>query len=124
MLCFFHYFVIACYNVAPMILKSQSSKSTEQSDGDGSESKRRKIRNLGSSIMKSATVLARALRTCEEEKEKRHREMMELEQRRIQMEEARNEVHRQGIATLVAAVTDLSGAIQSLINSDQRHGQR
>ncbi|CAL0299726.1 unnamed protein product [Lupinus luteus] len=104
--------------------KSQSSKSTDQSDGDGSESKRRKIRNLGSSIMKSATVLARALRTCEEEKAKRHREMMELEQRRIRMEEARNEVHRQGIATLVAAVTDLSGAIQSLINSDQHHGQR
>ncbi|OIV89569.1 hypothetical protein TanjilG_19246 [Lupinus angustifolius] len=106
--------------------RSQSSKGTEDSDDedDGSEFKRRKIRNLGSSIMKSATVLAQALKTCEEKKEKRHIELMKLEQRRIQVEEARNEVHRQGIATLIAAVTNLSGAIQSLINNDQRHGQR
>ncbi|KAE9612188.1 hypothetical protein Lal_00022243 [Lupinus albus] len=106
--------------------RSQSSQSIEDSDDedDSSESKRRKIRNLGSSIMKSATVLAQALKTCEEKKEKRHIELMKLEQRRIQVEEARNEVHRQGIATLIAAVTNLSGAIQSLINNDQRHGQR
>lgn len=107
-----------------IVERSESSEGTEQSDDDGSESKRRKVRNLGSSIMRSASVLARAIRSCEEKKEKRHRELMELEQRRLQMEEARTEVHRQGIATLVAAVTNLSGAIQSLINSDQRPGQR
>lgn len=107
-----------------MIVERSESSGTEHSeDDDGSESKRRKVKNLGSSIMQSASVLARALRSCEENKEKRHREMIELEQRRIQMEETRNEVHRQGFATLVAAVTNLSGAIQSLINSEH-HGQR
>lgn len=109
-----------------IVERSESSTGSEQSeddDGDGSESKRRKVRNLGSSIMRSASVLARALRSCEEKKEKRHRELVELEQRRIQMEEARNEVHRQGIATLVAAVSNLSGAIQSFVNSE-RHAQR
>ncbi|CAL0316824.1 unnamed protein product [Lupinus luteus] len=106
--------------------RSQSSEGTEDSDDedDGSEFKRRKLRNLGSSIIKSATMLAQALKTCDEKKEKRHIELMKLEQRRIQVEEARNEVHRQGIATLIAAATNLSGAIQSLINNDQRHGQR
>ncbi|KAL2324856.1 hypothetical protein Fmac_023914 [Flemingia macrophylla] len=103
--------------------RSESSGTEHSQEDDGSESKRRKVKNLGSSIMRSASVLAQALRSCEEKKEKRHRELIELEQRRIQMEEARNEVHRQGIATLVAAVTNLSGAIQSLINSE-RHGQR
>ncbi|QCE07891.1 hypothetical protein DEO72_LG9g2913 [Vigna unguiculata] len=106
--------------------RSESSEGTEHSEDDaddGSESKRRKVKNLGSSIMRGASVLARALRSCEEKKEIRHRELIELEQRRLQMEEARTEVHRQGIATLVAAVTNLSGAIQSLINSE-RHGQR
>ncbi|XP_027364660.1 trihelix transcription factor ASR3-like [Abrus precatorius] len=103
--------------------RSESSGTEHSEDDDGSESKRRKVKNLGSSIMRSASVLARALRNCEEKKEKRHRELIELEQRRLQMEEARNEVHRQGIATLVAAVTNLSGAIQSLINPE-RHGQR
>ncbi|CAL5209170.1 unnamed protein product [Lathyrus oleraceus] len=105
---------------------SDSEKSEEEDDDDdggGSESKRRKVKNLGSSIMRSASVLARALRRCEEKKEKRHRELIELEQRRIQMEEARNEVHRQGIATIVAAVSNLSGAIHSFINSEH-HGRR
>ncbi|KAK7279587.1 hypothetical protein RJT34_24640 [Clitoria ternatea] len=114
-------------SATPAASERSESLGTEESDDDGdddgSESKRRKVRNIGSSIMRSASVLARALRSCEEKKEKRHREMLQLEQRRIQMEEVRNEVHRQGIATLVAAVTNLSGAIQSLINSE-RHGQR
>lgn len=87
---------------------------------DDSEAKPRKVRNLGSSIMRSASVIARALRSCEEKKAKRHRQMMELENRRLKMEEDRVEVNRQGIASLVSAVTNLSGAIQSLI-SDQRH---
>ncbi|KAG2401830.1 uncharacterized protein HKW66_Vig0191330 [Vigna angularis] len=98
----------------PAVSERSESSGTEHSEDDaddGSESKRRKVKNLGSSIMRSASVLARALRSCEEKKEKRHRELIELEQRRLQMEEARNEVHRQGIATLVAAVTNLSGAI-------------
>ncbi|CAJ1976708.1 unnamed protein product [Sphenostylis stenocarpa] len=112
-------------STTPAVSERSESSGTEHSedDDDGSESKRRKVKNLGSSIMQSASVLARALRSCEEKKEKRHRELIELEQRRLQMEETRNEVHRQGIATLVAAVTNLSGAIQSLINSG-RHGQR
>ncbi|PNX92834.1 trihelix transcription factor GTL1-like protein [Trifolium pratense] len=102
---------------------TDSEKSEDDEDDGGSESKRRKVKNLGSSIMRSASVLARALRRCEEKKEKRHRELIEIEQRRIQMEESRNEVHRQGIATLVAAVSNLSGAIHSFINSEH-HGQR
>lgn len=102
---------------------SEKSEEDEDDDGGGSESKRRKVKNLGSSIMRSASVLARALRRCEEKKEKRHRELIELEQKRIQMEEARNEVHRQGIATIVAAVSNLSGAIHSFINSEH-HGRR
>ncbi|XP_061370638.1 trihelix transcription factor ASR3-like [Gastrolobium bilobum] len=111
-------------STTPAVSERSESSGTEHSeDDDGSESKRRKVRNLGSSIIRSASVLARAITSCEEKKEKRHRELIEMEQRRLQIEEARNEVHRQGIATLVAAVTNLSGAIQSLISSE-RHGQR
>eukprot|EP00256_Glycine_max_P065339 XP_025979934.1 uncharacterized protein LOC112998149 [Glycine max] len=118
-----NYYLGQC-SIVPERSESSGTEHNEHDDDDESESKRRKVKSLGSSIMQSASVLARALRSCEEKKEKRHREMIELEQRRIQMEEARNEVHRQGIATLVAAVTNLSGAIQSLINNSERHGQR
>lgn len=63
--------------------------------------------------------MARALKRCEEKKEKRHRELMELEEQRIRLDEAQNEAQREGVASLVAAVNNLSGAIQSLA-SDQR----
>ncbi|RHN81438.1 hypothetical protein MtrunA17_Chr1g0199061 [Medicago truncatula] len=122
-----HFFISCLLFLNSGSLRTESSDSEKSEDNDeddgGSESKRRKVKNLGSSIMRSASVLARALRRCEEKKEKRHRELIELEQRRIQMEESRNEVHRQGIATLVAAVSNLSGAIHSFINSEH-HGQR
>ncbi|KAJ7954419.1 trihelix transcription factor ASR3-like [Quillaja saponaria] len=112
-----------------LVIPEQSSESlgTEESseNQESSETKRRKVRNnIGSSIMRSASVLARALQSCEEKKEKRHRELMELERRRIQMEEARNEVNQQGITNLVAAVTNLSGAIHSLISESDRQGRR
>ncbi|KAI9077330.1 hypothetical protein K1719_040643 [Acacia pycnantha] len=111
-------------STTPAVSERSDSSSTEYSteEDQDSESKRRKIRNLGSSIMRSASVLARALRSCEEKKEKRHRELLELERQRLQIEEHRNEVNRQGMANLVAAVTNLSGTIQSLIS--ERHGQR
>ncbi|XP_077231392.1 uncharacterized protein LOC143864351 [Tasmannia lanceolata] len=100
-----------------------SSESTEGSEsGHDSGSKRRKVRNIGSSIVKGATVLARTLMACEEKKEKRHRDLMELEERRVQMEEDRTEVNRQGIAGLITAVNNLSNAVHALVSD--RHDTR
>ncbi|GMY18048.1 trihelix transcription factor ASR3-like isoform X2 [Fagus crenata] len=98
------------------------SSETDSSEMHGSSSKRRKVRrSIGSSIKRSASVLARTFRDCEEKKEKRHQEAMEIEQRRLQIEEKQNEVNHQGMANLVAAMTNLSGAIQSLISASHDH---
>ncbi|OMO60742.1 putative transcription factor [Corchorus capsularis] len=102
---------------APVTLSEDQSDSseTESSENQGSETKRKRVRKIGTSIMRSASVIAKTLKSCEEKKEKRHQEVMELEQRRLQLEETRNEVNRKGITDIVAAMTNLSGAIQSLI---------
>ncbi|TYJ49768.1 hypothetical protein E1A91_A01G158300v1 [Gossypium mustelinum] len=101
---------------APVTVSDKSDSSeTESSENLDSKTKRKKVRKIGSSIMRSASVLAQTLKSCEENKEKRHQQVMELEQRRLQIEETRNEVNRKGITDLVAAMTNLSGAIQSLI---------
>ncbi|XP_030960602.1 trihelix transcription factor ASR3-like isoform X2 [Quercus lobata] len=104
--------------VPPVVSESDSSE-TESSEMHDSSSKRRKVRrrSIGSTIMRSASVLAQTFRDCEEKKEKRHQEVMELEQRRLQIEEKQNEVNSQGMTSLVAAMTNLSGAIQSLISA-------
>ncbi|XP_044968531.1 trihelix transcription factor ASR3-like [Hordeum vulgare subsp. vulgare] len=91
-------------------------------DGDEPEAKRRRrVERLGSSVVRSATVLARTLVACEDRRERRHREVLELEERRLRLEAERNEVRRQGFAGLVAAVNGLSGAIHALVSD--HHGR-
>ncbi|KAE8710108.1 UBX domain-containing protein isoform 1 [Hibiscus syriacus] len=101
---------------APVTISEETDSSeTESSENLDSETKRKKVRKIGSSIMRSASVLARTLKSCEENKEKRHQQVMELEHRRLRIEETQNEVNHKGMTDLVAATTNLSGAIQSLI---------
>ncbi len=110
------------FSIHCLILDKSDSSETDSSEMHGSSSKRRKVRrSIGSSIKRSASVLARTFRDCEEKKEKRHQEAMEIEQRRLQIEEKQNEVNHQGMANLVAAMTNLSGAIQSLISASHDH---
>lgn len=64
--------------------------------------------NIGRSIERSVSALAQTLHNCEEQREIRHQQLMELQKRRLQIEETRNHIHRQGIADLVTAVANLS----------------
>ncbi|KAJ1273414.1 hypothetical protein BS78_06G278500 [Paspalum vaginatum] len=100
---------------------SESGEEEDGSDGGEPEPKRRRLNRLGSSVVRSATVLARTLVACEEKRERRHREVLELEERRLRLEEQRTEVRRQGFAGLISAVNSLSSAIHALV-SDHRSG--
>ncbi|KAG6509866.1 hypothetical protein ZIOFF_027873 [Zingiber officinale] len=102
-------------------MSSDSSESEENDDGAGTAEPEAKRRRLGSSVVRSATVLARTLLSCEEKREQRHREMVEIEERRLRLEEERTEIRRQEFAGLISAVNDLSSAIHSLV-ANQRNG--
>ncbi|CAD6259125.1 unnamed protein product [Miscanthus lutarioriparius] len=102
-------------------LTGSSESGEDGSDGGEPQPKRRRLNRLGSSVVRSATVLARTLVACEEKRERRHREVLELEERRLRLEEERTEVRRQGFAGLVSAVNSLSSAIHALV-SDHRSG--
>ncbi|KAJ1694550.1 hypothetical protein LUZ63_011248 [Rhynchospora breviuscula] len=99
---------------------SISSESTDNEDGNEPAPKRRKLSRLGSSVVRSATVITRTLLSCEEKRERRHRELLDLEERRLRLEEQRAEQHHQGFLSLVSAVNNLSGAIHALV-SDHRN---
>ncbi|KAL9276064.1 hypothetical protein ACSQ67_026389 [Phaseolus vulgaris] len=102
----------------PISEGSESSGTENKHKDDNSESKRRKFeQKLGSSIMQSASELAQALGSCEEKKEKRHQEMMDLHHRALHSQQTRDQVSHQGITNLVSAVTNLIAVIQSLITS-------
>ncbi|KAL1832721.1 hypothetical protein ACET3Z_002372 [Daucus carota] len=106
---------------APVVSEASVSSETEWGSHLDPDTKRKRVRDIGSSIVHGASSLARALKRSEEKKEKRHRELMELEEQRIRLDEAQNEAQREGVASLVAAVNNLSSAIQSLA-ADQRPG--
>ncbi|CAK9141735.1 unnamed protein product [Ilex paraguariensis] len=102
-----------------LVAEASDSSETDMTGKLDSDTKRRRVQDIGSSIVRSASVLARTLRNSEEKKEKRHRDLMELEERRLHIQETHNEVNQQGIASLIAAVNNLSGAIKSLISDQQ-----
>lgn len=96
-----------------MDLSDTEASKDEDEDPDRTQKKHEKI---GSSIKRSASLLAKTLQKCEEKKKKRHHEIMEIERKKLEIEEAQNEVNRQGMVNLVEAVANLSTAIQSLIS--------
>ncbi|KAJ8465994.1 hypothetical protein OPV22_028546 [Ensete ventricosum] len=113
-------------NATPPSVSAEMSESSESEENEEAgaaepEAKRRRLRRLGSSVVRSATVLARTLLACEEKREQRHRELVELEERRLRLEEERTEMRRQGFAGLISAVNNLSGAIHALV-ADHRNG--
>lgn len=97
---------------------SETEENTERLEESDTKQKR-KVRKLGSSIKRSTSVLAKTLIECEEKKEKRHQHVIQLEERRLQIEETRNEVNKQGFDGLITAINNLSGAIQSLASNRQ-----
>lgn len=101
-------------NVADITVSS--SETEEGGERRESDTKRRKLGRLGSSVVRGATELARTLLACEEKRDKRHQNVLELEERKLQIEETRTEINRQGLATLVTAVNNLSNAVHALVS--------
>eukprot|EP01018_Ginkgo_biloba_P029947 Gb_33551 [translate_table: standard] len=103
-----------------------SIEMSDSSESDGSEiphspAKRRKlwkdssiIHGLAPAMSKSASELTQTLLACEEKKDKRHRDLLGVEERKLHIEETKTEISRQGIAGLISAVNNLANAILAL----------
>lgn len=63
-------------------------------------------------------MLATALLACEEKREKRHREVMELEERRLKMDSEKTDSARQDMIGLITAVHTLSGTLHGFISDN------
>ncbi|GMI86018.1 hypothetical protein like AT2G35640 [Hibiscus trionum] len=69
---------------------------------------------VGTAICKSASIIAEAIRGCEENEERRHRDLVGLHERRLQIEESKTEINRSGIHGLVDAINKLANSIIAL----------
>ncbi|KAK8574986.1 hypothetical protein V6N13_033797 [Hibiscus sabdariffa] len=69
---------------------------------------------VGSAIYKSASIIAEAIQACEGNEERRHRDLLSLHERRLQIEESKTEINRRGIEGLVDAINKLANSIIAL----------
>lgn len=94
---------------------SGSNSDSEGSDIPASQAKRPKVgKGLGSAIAKSTSELAQTLLVCEDKKDRRHRELLGVEERKLHIENTKAELSREGMTGLIAAVNNLANAILSL----------
>ncbi|KAJ8631267.1 hypothetical protein MRB53_024590 [Persea americana] len=115
---------------APSQPPPQPAQSLPSLDSDGSEfsnspAKRRRKRGEGSSntssahelssaISKSASILSEALLQCEEKEDRRHKELINVEERKLKIEELKTDISSQAINGLTAAVNKLATSILAL----------
>ncbi|KAJ9168586.1 hypothetical protein P3X46_020088 [Hevea brasiliensis] len=69
---------------------------------------------VGTAISRSASIIAEAIQACEERKERRHRDLLSLHERRLKIEQSMTELNRQGINGLVDAINNLANSILAL----------
>ncbi|XP_009777500.1 uncharacterized protein [Nicotiana sylvestris] len=100
--------------------RSDSPAKKRRMSGEGTSSGTAKgnINNssqeVGSAISKSAAIIAEAIQSCEEREERRHRELLTLHERRLQIEESKAEINREGINGLVDSINKLANSILAL----------
>ncbi|KAK4710710.1 hypothetical protein R3W88_005223 [Solanum pinnatisectum] len=69
---------------------------------------------VGSAISKSAAIIVEAIQSCEERGDRRHKELLSLHQRRLQIEESKVEINKKGIKGLVDSINKLANSILAL----------
>ncbi|GAV73957.1 Myb_DNA-bind_4 domain-containing protein [Cephalotus follicularis] len=69
---------------------------------------------VGNAISKSASIIADALLACDEREERRYRDLLTLQERRLKIEESKTEINKQGINGLVDAINKLANSILAL----------
>ncbi|XP_042477889.1 trihelix transcription factor ASR3-like [Macadamia integrifolia] len=93
-----------------------NSSAKRRRRGEGTSSSGNTSYEVGSAISKSASIIAEALQACEEKEEKRHRDLLSLQERRLKVEESKTEINREGTNGLVDAINKLASSILALVS--------
>ncbi|CAN8290507.1 unnamed protein product [Cochlearia groenlandica] len=72
---------------------------------------------VAAALSRSAFVIANAIKESEERQDRRHKEVMSLQERRLKIEETNVETNREGMIGMVEAINKLASSIFSLASS-------
>ncbi|XP_047963298.1 uncharacterized protein LOC125207841 isoform X2 [Salvia hispanica] len=98
------------YSGSPAKRRRRRGGGGEGTSGGGAAT----LQEVGSAISRSASIIAEAIQSCEDREEERHKEMVSLHKRRLQIEESKAEINRQGINGLVDAINKLANSMLAL----------
>ncbi|XP_018489615.2 protein SCARECROW isoform X2 [Raphanus sativus] len=79
---------------------------------------------VAAAFSRSASLIANAIRESEERQERRHKEVMSLEERRLMIEESNVQINREGMNGLVEAINKLASSIFALASSSHHNNQQ
>ncbi|CAA7020369.1 unnamed protein product [Microthlaspi erraticum] len=94
--------------------KRRRTKPGETNGGGGKEAEEVAV---GAALSRSASLIAQVMRESEERQERRHKEVVRLKERRLEIEETKAEINRQGMSGLVDAINKLATSILALVSS-------
>lgn len=92
---------------------------------EAGRSKRDDETTVAVALSRSASVIANAIRESEERQDRRHKEVMSVQERRLKIKESNVEINREGMNGLVEAINKLASAIFALASSSSsRHNNQ
>nr|XP_010315652.1 trihelix transcription factor ASR3-like [Solanum lycopersicum] len=100
--------------------RRRKGKGGEASGTSGDHHNINNLQEVGSAIFRSATIIAKTIKASEEGEDRRHNEMLKLHERRLQIEESKAEINRQGINGLVDSINRLANSILSLASNNNQ----
>jgi hypothetical protein len=77
---------------------------------------------IAPAMFKSTVEITQTLLACEDKKDKRHRDLLGVEERKLHIEEAKTEISRAGVAGLITAVNNLASAVLALAGDKSATG--
>ncbi|KAG7656061.1 Myb-like domain [Arabidopsis suecica] len=86
-------------------------------------SKRDEETTVAAALSRSVSVIANAIRESEERQDRRHKEVMNVQERRLKIEESNVEMNREGMNGLVEAINKLASSIFALASSSRHNNQ-
>ncbi|XVF87057.1 hypothetical protein PTKIN_Ptkin18bG0089900 [Pterospermum kingtungense] len=102
------------YSDSPAKRRRRSGGNGEAAGTGATASATDSSNEVGTAISKSASIIAEAIQASEEREERRHRDLISLHEKRLQIEQSKTEINQRGIDGLVDAINKLANSIFAL----------
>lgn len=103
----------------PPTVGTSSTKRRRTTPGETTAGGEREVEEdaVGVALSRCTSVITQVIRENEEGQERRHKEVVKLQERRLKIEESKTEINRQGMSGLVDAINQLASSILALASS-------